>query len=788
MLNPMAALNEQTARKKIAALTTKINRCNHEYYNLDRPTIPDADYDAMLRELASLEKLYPQLAADDSPTQRVGAPPNTKTPNTKTFSEVAHAVPMRSLANAFDAEEVENFDRRLRKMLKLDADEDAEDNNTNNAGNTKSLFEHKRIENNKTKVKTKEKIKHKTKVITKHKTKDKADANADEIQYVAELKLDGLAVSLRFERGVLVQAATRGDGNVGEDITANMQMVLAKSMRDIKLQGAPKVLEVRGEVYMRTDDFARVNNALRKAHNDYEKVQLPRYEKQKAAYDKLDGKQKRARAAPKKPKKPRALFVNPRNAAAGGLRQLDARVTQSRPLSLCCYELGEVVGAQPPPTQLQVINWIKQFGLPVSAHCREVFGARGCLDFYQAMGKRREKLPFDIDGVVYKVARRDWRDALGHTSRAPRWALAHKFPAQEKTTRVEKIELQVGRTGAITPVARLRPVTVGGAKVSNATLHNRDEINRLGVRAGDYVVIRRAGDVIPQVVSVIKDKRPPGTVAFKFPNNCPACGAKIVRDEDAAGVIERCGGGRNCIAQRKEGVKHFASRAAMDIEGLGDKLVEQLLDEKLIARAADLYLLTAEQVEKLDRMAKKSAGNLIGAIARSKTTTFARFLFALGIPQVGVSTAEALADRFASLDALMAADAESLEGIPDIGPVVARAIVNFFADEYNVAMVNKLREAGVQWESAAPPETDAADNVFRGKTVVLTGALSIPRTEAKRILQSLGAKVSGSVSKNTDYIILGDKAGAKADKAEQLGIAILGEDALMQARDSAESE
>ena len=668
----------QAAQDEIVALREQLEYHNYRYYALDDPQLPDSEYDRLIRKLDALENAHPEFASADSPTRKVGGFVE------KTFSEVVHQAPMRSLDNAFEREQVESFDRRVRERM---------------------------------------------------------ETESSEIEYVAEVKLDGLAVSLRFENGWLVRAATRGDGRKGENVTQNMRQVLAGATR---LRGGsvadvlPDVLEVRGEVFMRREDFNQLN------------------QRQRAQDEKT--------------------FVNPRNAAAGSLRQQDPAVTASRPLSLCCYAVGEVVGAPLPPTHWEIIRWVGSLGLPVSDLARRVAGVKGCIDYYDEMLERRAELPFDIDGVVYKVSRMDWQTTLGHTARAPRWALAHKFPAQEEMTVVEKIELQVGRTGAITPVARLKPVFVGGVTVSNATLHNRDEIARLDVRAGDSVIVRRAGDVIPEVVSVIAANRPKKTRKFKFPNSCPVCRSSIVYADN--GVIARCSGGLYCDAQRKESIKHFASRGAMDIEGLGDKLVEQLVADKLVGTVADLYALSVEQFEGLERMAKKSAANLMEALDKSKSTTMARFLYAQGIPLIGETTAETLAVNLLDLERLMSVDEETLQQIPDIGPLVAHSVFTFFRQPHNLEVIDKLISAGIRWPR---PVADIAgdDTVFSGKSVVLTGTLSLPRAEAKRILQSMGAKVTASVSKNTDYVVAGENAGAKADKAGQLQITLLDEQQFM---------
>lgn len=675
---------EKNLRKQILELREQIEYHNYRYYELDDPEMPDSAYDRLSKKLTALEAQHPQWQSADSPTQKVGWSKAGEA-GPKTFSEVIHSIPMRSLSNAFEEAEIINFDRRVRELLELDK---------------------------------------------------------GEVEYVAEPKLDGLAVSLRFEQGWLVQAATRGDGRQGENITHNMRKVLRgkTQLQASKLSGTiPEILEVRGEVFMRKDDFNALNQSQKEASLK--------------------------------------TFVNPRNAAAGSLRQLDPAVTAARPLSIYCYAPGEVVGAKLPETHLQCLQWIKSFGLPVTELSKSVKGIHGCLAYYQQMLQQRDALPFDIDGVVYKVSRIDWQNSLGFTAKAPRWAMAHKFPAQEEMTRIDNIEIQVGRTGAITPVARLKPVFVGGVTVSNATLHNGEEIQRLGVRVGDSVIVRRAGDVIPEVVSVILSRRPKNTEAFKFPQQCPVCKSPIVYEGE--GVIARCSGGLFCDAQKKESIKHFASRKAMDIEGLGERRVEQLVTYKMIGDVADLYGLTVEQLAGLERMAEKSANNLCAAIIKSKHTTLARFLYALGIPLVGETTAETLSDSLLTLAGIKNSDEQQLQDIPDIGPMVAKSISTFFQQPHNQTVVDKLLSAGVSWHKPEKTKT-TRHSIFSGKTVVLTGTLNMARPEAKKLLQSMGAKVTGSVSKNTDYVIVGQDAGAKADMAEQLGVEILAENKFMQ--------
>ena len=661
--------------QQILKLREQLEYHNYRYYVLDDPEVPDSTYDRLIKSLEDLESRYPEYLSKSSPTQKVGgfAP--------KTFSEVVHALPMRSLGNVFELQEIENFDRRVRELI---------------------------------------------------------DLENGLVEYVAEPKLDGLAVSLRYENGWLVQAATRGDGRQGENITQNMRMVLKEKTR-LQGENIPEVFEVRGEVFIAKAQFEELNKAQAK-------VGLK-------------------------------TFVNPRNAAAGGLRQLDPAVTASRPLQLYCYALGEVKGGNPPDSHFETLDWIRHFGLPVTDLSSLVEGVEGCISYYKNLLEQRDVLPFDIDGVVYKVSRHDWQTSLGFTAKAPRWAIAHKFPAQEEMTTVNEIDIQVGRTGAITPVARLEPVFVGGVTVSNATLHNREEIDRLDVRVGDTVIIRRAGDVIPEVVSVVTSMRPDITEKFDFPQVCPICDSPVVYE--GQGVIARCSGGLFCEAQKKEGIKHFASRKAMDIEGLGDKLVDQLITDKLINNVADLYILSVEQISALERMAQKSADNLVNAIEKSKSTTLSRFLYALGIPLVGETTAENLADSLGSLENIQELSEQQLQEIPDIGPIVAESVATFFAQTHNQEVVDKLVESGVHWPLSE--EKGVVENsIFSGKTVVLTGTLGMPRSEVKNRLKSMGAKVTGSVSKNTDYVIAGAEPGSKVEKAEKLGVEIMDEQQLMK--------
>jgi DNA ligase (NAD+) len=596
----------------------------------------------------------------------------------KAFGEVQHAVRMLSLDNAFSDDELADFDRRVREGL-----------------------------------------------------------DRVEVDYAAEPKLDGLAVSLLYEGGVLVRAATRGDGSTGEDVTQNVRTIASVPLK-LAGKGIPKLIEVRGEVYLSHAGFHELN--------------------------------RQAGAQGQK------LFVNPRNAAAGSLRQLDPAITAQRPLEMFCYGVGEVVGGKLPRTHAGILRKLAEWRLRVYDDIRVVHGYKGCRAYYRHYEKNRDELPFEIDGVVFKVDRLDLQDKLGHVARAPRWAIARKFPAQECETSVLGIDVQVGRTGALTPVARLEPVFVGGVTVTNATLHNQDEIDRKDVRVGDAVIVRRAGDVIPEVVRVVPKKgrrRGPAYNILATHPVCPVCGSHVHKAADEA--VVRCSGGLFCAAQRKQAIKHFASRRAMDIEGLGDKLVEQLVDRKLVNDVGDLYALSVAAVAGLERMAEKSATNLIAAIVASRQTTLERFIYALGIREVGESTAQILAREFGDLAPLMAVDVESLQAIHDIGPVVAQYIVDFFAEDHNRGVIDKLLDSGIRWPQAKRP----AKSKLAGKIFVLTGTLSVPRNELKARLQALGAKVTGSVSKNTDYVVVGDNPGSKYDRAVELGIEILDEVSCM---------
>ncbi|MBE2295423.1 MAG: NAD-dependent DNA ligase LigA [Phycisphaerales bacterium] len=664
-------------QQRAAWLREQLNRHGYRYYVLDDPEIPDAEYDRLFRELQALEAAHPELIAADSPTQRVGGKP------LDAFLPVPHRVPMLSIRTETDTSSggAVAFDTQIRRELELSAD-------------------------------------------------------AEPVEYHCELKFDGLAISLRYEQGVLVQAATRGDGETGEDVTQNIRTIRSLPLR---LHGAaPEVLEVRGEAYMSRPDFERYNARQRAAGL--------------------------------------AVLVNPRNGAAGSIRQLDPQLAAKRPLSFFAYGLGEVQGWDLPTTHGALLDALATLGLPVCEERVVARGAEGLIDFHHAVAKKRDALPFDIDGVVYKVNRLDQQRQLGFRTREPRWAVAHKFPAQEELTVVEAIELQVGRTGAVTPVARLKPVFVGGVTVTNATLHNADEVARKDVRVGDTVIVRRAGDVIPEVVSVVLERRIPDAPAFQMPTNCPVCGSQILRPEGEA--VARCIGGLYCRAQRKEAIRHFASRRAMDIDGLGDKLVDQLIEQDLVHDPADLYALDVQALTSLDRMGTKSAINLLEALERSKTTTLARFLYSLGIREVGEATARALERYLGTLEALLAADEPRLLQVPDIGPVAAAAIRTFFQEPHNREVLTRLQTAGVRWPTATAQMP--ADQPLAGKSFVLTGTLeSLTRDEAAERLRALGAKVAGSVSKKTDYVVAGRDAGSKLDKARELGVSVIDEAGLL---------
>ncbi len=660
------------AAVEVEQLHARLREHNYRYYVLDEPAVPDAEYDRLWRRLQELEQANPELVTVDSPTQRVGAQP------LREFRQVRHEMPMLSLDNAFNAEEMDEFERRLQDRLK----------------------------------------------------------SRDAIEYACEPKLDGIAVSLLYRDGVLERGATRGDGTSGEDITHNVRTILSIPLRLLG-DGYPELLEVRGEVYMPRHGFEAMNA--------------------------------RARARDEK------VFVNPRNAAAGSLRQLDARVTDARPLEMCCYGVGVVQGGALPPRHHLILEELQRWGLRINAASAVVTGVDECNRYYDQLALKRDQLPYDIDGIVFKVNDLSLQAELGFVSRAPRWAIARKFPAQEEITRLLDIEYQVGRTGAVTPVARLQPVFVGGVTVSNASLHNRDEIERLGVMVGDFVVVRRAGDVIPQVVSVVMDQRPADAQVPQFPSHCPVCNSLLERPEDEA--IFRCTGGLVCAAQRKEAIKHFASRRAMDIDGLGDKLVEQMVDAQMINSIADLYTLQVEQLLALERMGKKSAENLVAALEKSRATTLPRFIYALGIREVGEATALSLARHFGRWDALVQASEEQLLAVDDVGPVVADHLRQFFDSAGSMAVIAALRGAGVHW-----PDVDVATGAvpLQGETWVVTGTLeSMSRDQAKAHLQALGAKVAGSVSARTHTVVAGPGAGAKLTKALELEVNVIDEEQLL---------
>lgn len=656
---------------RVLELRELIARHDYRYYILDDPEVPDAEYDRLLSELRKLELAHPKLITADSPTQRVSGAPSAA------FVEARHGAPMLSLDNAFTDAELTDFDRRVRERLGTD----------------------------------------------------------QMVEYCAEPKLDGLAVSLRYEHGVLTRAATRGDGTTGENVTGNVRTIRSVPLR---LQGsAPAELEVRGEVFMPVAGFRQLNAT--------------------------------AAAAGEK------LFVNPRNAAAGALRQLDPNITATRPLAAFFYGIGTWRGAAHPSTQHQLLAQLAAWGLRTNPETRLVSGAAGCLEYYRALAARRADLPYQIDGVVYKVNSRADQNTLGQVSRAPRWAVAHKFPADEALTVLREVEFQVGRTGVLTPVARLEPVMVGGASVSNATLHNMDEIERKDVRRGDTVVIRRAGDVIPEIVRVLPERRPRGARPILLPTKCPVCGSSVLRVEGESAA--RCSGGFNCAAQRKEALRHFASRRAIDIEGLGEKLIDQLVDRAMIATPADLYALRSPDLANLDRMGEKSAARVMAALERSKSTTLPRFLHALGIRDVGEATAAALVEHFGTLETLASATLEQILEVPDVGPVTAAQVHAFFAAPSNRSVVQRLITAGVSWSEAAPPVH--SPRPLLGLTIVLTGALqSMTREEAAAALQRLGAKVSSAVSKRTHYVVAGADAGLKLTRARELGVNVLEESGL----------
>ena len=661
-------------QQQIDTLRQDLRRYEYEYHVLDNPTIPDAEYDRLFHQLKALEAAHPELITADSPTQRVGAKPLSG------FAQIRHEIPMLSLDNAFSDEEFYAFVKRIEdRLIRL----------------------------------------------------------PDPLTFCCEPKLDGLAVSILYVNGVLTQAATRGDGTTGEDITANI-----RTIRNIPLQllmdNPPARLEVRGEVFMPHAGFERLNQ-----------LALEKGEK---------------------------TFANPRNAAAGSLRQLDPKITSKRPLVLNAYSIGIAEGVDLPNTHYDRLQWLKSIGIPVNPEIRLCNGTDEVLDFYRDIQNKRSSLGYDIDGTVLKINDIALQEKLGFISKAPRWAIAYKFPAQEELTRLNDVEFQVGRTGAITPVAKLEPVFVAGVTVSNATLHNGDEIERLDIAIGDTVVIRRAGDVIPQIIGVLHDRRPADARPIIFPKTCPVCDSAIVRIEGEA--VARCTGGLFCAAQRKEALKHFVSRKAMDIDGVGGKLIEQLVDRELVHTPADLFKLDLTTLTRLERMGTKSAENALASLEKAKNTTLARFIFALGIREVGEATALNLANHFKTLEALQNADLEALQQVPDVGEVVANRILAFWHEPHNVAVVNDLIAQGVHWETVETKEV--TENRFKGKTVVLTGTLTqMGRNEAKALLQDMGAKVSGSVSAKTDFVIAGDAAGSKLTKAQELGVTVLTEEEFL---------
>jgi len=658
----------------LRALRDEINQHNYRYYALDDPSVPDAEYDRLMKQLRALEADHPELITEDSPTQRVGSQP------LESFSQITHEVPMLSLDNAFSEEDLKDFNQRVLDRLQLDED----------------------------------------------------------IEYACEPKLDGIAVSLLYRDGKLVRGATRGDGTTGEDITQNVRTIGSIPL-GLHGEGFPAVLEVRGEIYMPKAGFNALNETA-KANNE-------------------------------------KLFVNPRNAAAGSLRQLDPRISATRPLEMCAYSVGLVTGGDLPARHSDILYALANWGFRINSEMAVVDNIQGCVDYFQRLGAKREQLSYDIDGIVFKVNQLSKQETLGFVSRAPRWAIAHKFPAQEELTQLIDVEFQVGRTGAITPVARLQPVFVGGVTVSNATLHNRDEVQRLDARIGDTVIIRRAGDVIPQVVSIIQERRLSGSQPVVFPTVCPVCASPI--SEIPGEATLRCSGGLICSAQRKEAIKHYVSRKAMDVDGLGDKLVEQLVDIGYVDSLVNLYQLEAEKVAAMERMGEKSAANVLAAIEASKQTSLARFIYALGIREVGEATARNLANHFGSLTAIMAADEEALVSVADVGPIVAGFILAFFSEQSNCDIIAGLQAEGVNW-----PDVEVVPEAvlpLDGQIFVVTGKLErLSRDEAQQYLRSLGATVAGSVSKKTHTVVAGPGAGSKLTKAETLGITVMNEAELIE--------
>ncbi|MGJ8687367.1 MAG: NAD-dependent DNA ligase LigA [Spongiibacteraceae bacterium] len=665
-------MNEQALSVRLKALHQDLHRYSHHYYVLDEPLVPDSEYDRLFRQLLEIEAEHPDLQTPDSPSQRVGGQPLAA------FTQLAHESPMLSLDNAFSADELRDFERRVLGRL------------TPN----------------------------------------------DKPHFACEPKLDGIAVSIQYVDGVLSRAATRGDGQVGEDITQNVKTISSIPLR-LRGEGWPQKLEVRGEIYMPKRGFESLNS---KARDEGAKT-----------------------------------FVNPRNAAAGSLRQLDSRITASRPLEMCCYGIAKLAEMPNFVRHSEGLSLLASWGFKVNSEIAVVDSIEGCISYYEDLQVRRDQLDYDIDGIVFKVDELALQDRLGFVSRAPRWAIAYKFPAQEEMTRLNDVEFQVGRTGAITPVAKLEPVFVGGVTVSNASLHNQDEIARLGVMVGDYVVVRRAGDVIPQIAQVVVERRGEDCQVIEFPTCCPVCGGEVERAEGEA--VLRCNSGLSCAAQRKEAFKHFASRKAIDVDGLGDKLLEQLVDVGLVSDVADLFGLSVTDLSELDRMGAKSAENVVQALTAAKSTTLPRFLYSLGIREVGEATARNLAHHFGDLDSLMSADEDALLAVDDVGPVVASYILAFFASDHNIDVINKLCERGVHWPAI---DVSVHSAPLQGETWVLTGNLqTLSRSEAKEKLQALGAKVAGSVSAQTSCVVAGEKAGSKLTKAESLGLKILDEQQLL---------
>ena len=657
--------------QEIQQLCEEIDLHNYRYHVLDEPTVPDAHYDKLFKQLKAWERENLSLVSAQSPTQRVGARPNNG------FKQITHEMPMLSLDNAFNAEELSEFDFRLRERLGLSGEKS--------------------------------------------------------IEYACEPKLDGIAVSLLYENGLLIRGATRGDGAVGEDITHNVRTIPSIPLK-LRGSGYPQKLEVRGEIYMLKAGFEEMNA---KAQRSGEKT-----------------------------------FVNPRNAAAGSIRQLDPRITATRPLEMCCYSIGVVEGGEVPTDHYATLQLLNQWGLKINPYLLKSTGITDTISYIEKMQQLRTQLPYEIDGLVFKVNNFTLQQRLGFISRAPRWAIAYKFPAQEEITQVEKVEFQVGRTGAITPVARLTPVFVGGVTVSNATLHNMDEIDRLQLKVRDWVVVHRAGDVIPKVVRVIQDKRPDDAAEVEFPDGCPVCQSTIVKIEGEA--ISRCSGGLTCAAQRKEALVHYVSKKALDIDGLGEKLIDTLVSKEMVEKFDDIYYLSKVNLMRLERMGDKSVDKLLATIERTKQTSLEKFIYALGIREVGEATARNLAKEFGFLERIIDASVERLEQVTDVGPIVAKHIASFFAQTHNLEVINNLRSAGVTWPEAEPVAED--ELLLAGKVYVLTGTLEqMGRSEAKAHLQELGAKVSGSVSKKTDCVVAGAAAGSKLKKAEDLGIDVLTE-------------